>query len=191
MKEAYLYDFDGTICPGDAGSGFFFYCLLRRPYILVFLPFMLIGGLCYILGILPKLYRFCSVYCYLPVINAKKLAKGFAKKKASTVYAYFAQRNRDLPTVVCSASPEFLLRPICDLLEVEYLVATDVDVRTGFIRSGVCKGRNKIEKLSEAFPDCHFREVYSDSLRHDIHILKLGDKAFHIVKGEVRELTTL
>ncbi len=186
-----LYDYDGTICPGDTGSAFYLYCLARRPYILIFLPFQLLGGLCYKLHILDSFSRRCSIHCYMRAINAPRLAERFAKKRVQKTFAYFLRRDQSRPAVVCSASPAFLLQPICAQLGVAHLIATDVDPHTGRIRTPVCKGARKVEFLHRALPDTVYARVYSDSLRHDAPILRLGTQAFLVRRGTVRELQNL
>jgi hypothetical protein len=181
--HADLYDYDGTICPGDTGSAFWLYCLLRRPYILVFLPLQLAGVLYYLCGRGEKPARYLTVYCYLRAVNGPKLAQRFAEKRVRKTYPYFINRDRTHPAVVCSASPEFLLRPICDRLGAERLVATDVDPKTGALRGKTCKENEKVRRLREALPDVTFDSVYSDSLRHDTPILKLGRTAYRVVRG--------
>ena len=183
-----LYDYDGTICPGDTGSAFWLFCLVRRPYILVFLPFQLIGGLCYLLGVCDFLARRCSIHCYMRALNAEKLAERFAQKRVQKTFAYFQKRDPDRPVVVCSASPDFLLRPICQKLGVARLVATDVDPKTGVVSGKVCKGKEKVRRLEKACADCTFENVYSDSLRHDVHILRLGKTAYRVINGEPQEI---
>lgn len=183
-----LYDYDKTVCPGDTGSAFWLYCLLRRPYILVFLPFQMLGGVCYLLGICEKLSRVCSIHCYMRAINAPKLAERFARRRVKKTYAYFRVRRRDRPTVICSASPVFLLEPICEALGVEYLLATDVDPQTGVIRSKTCKYDEKVRRLREAHPGFIYDAVYSDSLQNDRYILELGEKSYHVVDGVPREI---
>ena len=186
--HADLYDYDGTICPGDTGSAFWLYCLLRRPYILIFLPFQLIGGLCYLCGICDTLARHMSVHCYMRAVNAPKLAARFAEKRVRKTFPYFLNRDPSIPVVVCSASPEFLLRPICEKLNVQHLVASDVDPKTGVVHGRTCKGPEKVRRLRAEYPDCTFECVYSDSLRHDLPILGLGQKAYHVTDGTPKEI---
>ena len=183
-----LYDYDGTICPGDTGSAFWLFCLVRRPYIVLFLPFQMIGGLCYLLGICDFLARHCSIHCYMRALNAPRLAQKFAEKRVRKTYAYFLRRDRTRGAVVCSASPEFLLRPICEKLGVTQLIATDVDPKTGVVRGKTCKNAEKVRRLEAAFPACTFERVYSDSLRHDLPILKLGRTAYLVRHGEISEI---
>ncbi len=186
--RADLYDYDGTICPGDTGSAFWLYCLLRRPYILMFIPIQIIGILCYFCGANGKLAQNTSVYCFLRAVDGQKLAQRFAEKRIRKTFRYFTERDRTRPTVVCSASPAFLLRPICDALGVDDLVATDVDPKTGVLRGKTCKEKEKVRRLCESLPDVLYENVYSDSLKHDAYILKLGQTAYHVVHGEPHKI---
>ena len=183
IMRVQLYDYDKTICPGDTGSAFWLYCLARRPYIVLFLPLQLLGGACYLLGIFGRFHSVCSIHCYMRAVNAEKLAVRFAEKRIAKTYPYFLRRDRSLPTVVCSASPAFLLQPICDALGVDALVATDVDPKTGVVRAPTCKGERKPRYLAAAHPDYVYEAVYSDSLRHDAPILRLGKAAYLVVQG--------
>ncbi len=183
--KAYLYDFDKTVCPSDCGSRFWLFCLRKKPWLIVFLPVQIIGGLCKVLKICEKLQRTCSIHSYIRGIDTKKLADEFCEMKLKTVYPYFLSRKRDLPTVVCSASPEFILRPICQKLEVDYLICTKVDSHRGKILSATCKGHEKVVRIKSELPDFTFEEVYSDSIKHDTPILLLGEKAFLVTDGKV------
>lgn len=188
MKQAYLYDFDKTICPGDAGSAFWLFCLVRRPWIIVFLPIQMIGGACYLAGVFKRAQRLCSIHSFVRFIDTEKMLDKFWDRRQKSIYQFFIERKRDLPTVICTASPDFIIKPICDRLGVEKLVATKVSIRTGTIKSDVCKRFEKVQRLKEELPGCEFAEVYSDSLKNDIHILRLGKRAFHTVSGRVSEI---
>jgi phosphatidylglycerophosphatase C len=188
MKKAYLYDFDNTICAGDSGSAFWLFCLVRKPWLIVFLPVQIIGGVCYKLGIFRNIQRKFSLYCFLRAIDSEKMAEKFWNRRQRKIYPFFYERKRDMPTVVCTASPEFLIKPVCDRLGVEKVIATKVNADTGKIMSKPCKQYEKVKRLGEELPGCEFPEVYSDSLKNDIHILKLGKRAFHTVHGKVSEI---
>ena len=187
--RADLYDYDGTICPGETGTAFWLYCLARRPYIFIFMPLQFIGILLYLFGSDDKpAARRITVYCFLRAVDGEKLAQRFAEKRVRKTFPYFLERDRSRPTVVCSASPEFLLRPICNALGAEYLIGTDIDPKTGVMRGKACKEKEKVRRLHEALPEVTYENVYSDSLRHDAFILKLGKTAYRIVRGIPKEI---
>jgi hypothetical protein len=180
--HADLYDYDGTICPGDTGSAFWLYCLLRRPYILVFLPLQLAGVLYYLCGRGEKPARYLTVYCYLRAVNGPKLAQRFAEKRVRKTYPYFINRDRTHPAVVCSASPEFLIRPACERLGVGTIMGSPVDPRTGRFFGANCHGAEKVRRFRAAYPDADIENFYSDS-HSDDPLARLAQKAW-LVKGD-------
>lgn len=143
------------------------------------------------LKICESVQRTCSIHSYVRGIDTKKLADEFCEMKLRTVYPYFLERKRDCPTVVCSASPDFILNPICEKLGIEHLVCTKADAKTGKILSRTCKGKEKVVRLKEEFPDFSYSEVYSDSIKHDTPILSLGNTAYLIKDGDVSVITSL
>ena len=188
FMKAYLYDFDKTICPKDCGSEFWFFCLKRKPWLIIYIPIQLVGGVCKILKICEPLQRKCSIHSYVRGIDTEKFAKEFCDKKIKTVYEYFKNRKRDLPTVVCSASPDFILEPICKELEIDYLVCTKADKKSGKLLSKTCKGTEKVVRLKAELPDFTYEEVYSDSIKHDTPILNLGKHKFLVKDGNILKL---
>ena len=81
------------------------------------------------------------------------------------------------------ANPDFLLREIADRLQVETLLCTRHDPRTGTLLGRNCRGEEKVCRFYEAFgADVRVRDVYSDSYRHDRPIFSLGERCFHIEK---------
>ncbi|MDR1409470.1 MAG: haloacid dehalogenase-like hydrolase [Oscillospiraceae bacterium] len=170
-----LYDFDGTIYRYESESRFYLFCLLRRPYILPLLPYQLLGVALRFTkrGSQKWLRRF---FCFLPFVNAEKLARHFWRHELKNIRAFFLPKNRTRPAVVCSASPEFLLKPICDLLAVDTLVCTNLD-------SGeILRGKAKAPAIRKALPDAVFHSAYSDKPKLDAPMLALAENQFHVHK---------
>ena len=126
---------------------------------------------------------------FLRFIDGPKMAEKFWKSQKKNIYPIFNPENRTRPIVVCSASPEFFLKPICDEYKVDIMIATRMDPKTGRIDGFNCKDKQKPLRLAEALPDAEFINVYSDSLKNDIHIFELGQKCFHAQKGSLHEMS--
>ena len=92
---------------------------------------------------------------------------------------YKNQQQKD--DVIISASPEFLLAPICKTLKINYLMASVVDEHTGKYSGINCHGKEKVRRYREMFGDTKIHEFYSDSYS-DTPLAKISEKAF-IVKG--------
>ena len=162
-----LYDFDKTVYPYDSETVFLFHCLFRKPWLLMLSPWLLLNLILFFLGFGDK----------------------FWEKQEKKIYPFFRPENRERPTVVCSASPEFLLRPICEKYGVDTMIATRMDPRTGTIIGRNCKDKQKPLRIAETLPNAEFVNVYSDSLKNDIHIFRLGERCFHAKKGVLTETT--
>ncbi len=93
---------------------------------------------------------------------------------------YLAQQRED--DVIISASPLFLLQPVCERLGIRCLMASNVDPHTGAYDGVNCHGEEKVRRFREIFGDSGIDEFYSDSYS-DTPLAKLAEKAY-IVKGE-------
>lgn len=182
-----LYDFDKTVYPQDSETVFLFYCILYRPYLIILAPWLLLNLILYFLGFGDQFKGRC--FTFLRFIDAEKMAKKFWKNQKKYIYPIFNPENRERPIVVCSASPEFFLKPICDEYKVDVMIATRMNPKTGKIEGFNCKDKQKPLRLAEALPEAKFINVYSDSLKNDIHIFELGEKCFHARKGKLTEMS--
>lgn len=182
-----LYDFDKTVFPVDSESVFYLFCLVRRPWLIVLLPYQLICLACFFLKIGGDRMK-GRFFCFLRFINTDKMVKKFWEKNEKHIYPFFRPENRDLPAVVCSASPEFLLKPICEKYKVHTLIATRLDPHTGKMDGLNCKDCEKVVRINAAIPGAKFDKVFSDSLKSDAPIFALGRENYHAVKGKLTRI---
>lgn len=185
-----LYDFDGTVFDGESGSEFFLFCLKRHPSLIRFLPRQFIAIVKYVINEKKELNEFKSAfYHYLTAIDVQKEAEAFWDKNADRMNDWFRPREHDVPVVICSASPLFQIKPICDRLGVTLIIATDMDEKTGRLRDINCKGENKLEYIKKYAPDYEFRDVYTDSIENDAPILNLAKRnKYKVEKGICRKI---
>lgn len=181
--EVDIYDFDKTVVPFDSGSTFLLFCVKRYPYLLLLLPYYLALGLLYGLRIF-TLDRFKRhIFIAVRFIPLQKAVRAFWDRHERDVFPWFLPKNRARHTVVISASPDFLLREIAGRLQVETLLCTRHDPKTGTLLGRNCRGEEKVRRFHAAFgEDVRVRDVYSDSYRHDRPIFSLGERCFHIEK---------
>ena len=158
-----VYDFDKTVFLGESSSRFFLFCLKKHPKALLTLPgtglFALFSALR-----LCSLTRFKAVFHrYLRFVpDAEALAEAFWRVHASDIPCWLPPL---LPKggLVISASPEFLIAPMCRRLGLRYL-GTRMDVHTGRITGRNCRGEEKARRFRECYPDEPVDAFYSDSL---------------------------
>lgn len=176
-----IYDFDETIYDSDSTKDFYFYCLKKYPKILLSVPCMAWAFLLYILGVYTKtqfkekMYRFLR---YVPDVD--KALEDFWNINENKVKQWYRDRQKE-DDIIISASPEFLLEPICKRLGIKHLIASRVDKKTGLYTGENCWGEEKVKRLYEDFPDAVCEEFYSDSLS-DTPLAELA-KAAKIIRG--------
>ena len=95
---------------------------------------------------------------------------------------YLRQQEED--DLIVSASPVFLLRDICTRLNIKYLIASEVNIRTGRFESDNCYGKEKVKRVMESFPDAKINKFYSDSLS-DKYLAELSKEAFMVAENTI------
>lgn len=184
-EKVNIYDFDDTIYRGDSTADFYKFCLSKYPRIALLLPYQ---GLCFLLFLMrimdktkfkEKFYGFLT---WISDIDAT-IDEFWSIKKGNIKDFY--NRNKRENDIIISASPEFLLEPICKELGIRYLLASKVNRKTGKYTGENCYGEEKLRRFREAFGELEVDEFYSDS-RSDAPLAGLAKKAF-LVKGDILE----
>lgn len=177
-----IYDFDETIYDSDSTKDFYFYCLKRYPKILLTVPTMLWAFLMYILGVKTKTQFKEKMYRFLRCIpDIDSALTDFWNKNEHKIKIWYKNRQ-EADDVIISASPEFLLEPICKRLNIQTLMASKVDKHTGVYTGENCWGEEKVKRLYEQIPDVECNEFYSDSLS-DTPLANIADVAM-IIRGD-------
>lgn len=178
-----VYDFDKTIYDGDSSMDFYRFCLRSDLRLMRFWPKQLWGLIGYqASGRASTRYKsFFLAYLRgvrdLPDVVARFWDAHRHKLKGW----YLAQKRAD--DVIISASPVFLLRPICAELGVS-LIATEVDEKSGALRGRNCRGNEKPLLFREKYPDAVIEEFYSDS-NSDVSMARLAARAYFVCGDRV------
>ena len=174
------YDFDHTIYRGDSTIDFYKFCLKSNPKILLAFPYTLWALFLFIIGIYSKtlfkevFYRFLTY-----VTNVDETVEGFWHLHKSKIANWYLEQKAD--DIIISASPDFLLRPMCNSLGVT-LIASIVGNKNGKYDGENCEGEEKVRRFREEIPDCQINRFYSDSLK-DTPLSLLAQESY-IVSGE-------
>ena len=177
-----VYDFDDTIYSGDSSVDFWKFCARRHLKTLLSLPKFGFSMFKYLFGLCGKTElkeNFFSFLHYLPDVDADVSA--FWDKQFSKVQPWYLSEKQE-SDVIISASPEFLLRPAAEKLEVS-LIASRVDAKTGKFSGENCKGEENVRRFSAEFPNTEVSKFYSDSLS-DTPLAEIADEAFVVRKNE-------
>jgi len=187
--KLYLYDFDGTIYDGDSSADFFKFCY-KKGYI----------PLSHILKLPIKFLQYKTKYITITyfkeflfsffknIDNVEELVLEFWELHKKNIKEFYLNKDRR-HDIIISASPEFLLKPICDELKVKALIASDVNPKTGKFNKPNCRGVEKVKRLGIKYPNARIIEMYSDSF-HDWPLLELAEKSYMVKKNEIYDYKT-
>lgn len=158
-----VYDFDKTIYDGDSTVDFYKYCLKENKRLIKYSPMQLWFFGIYVLGFIDKTRFKEKFYMFLRGIkDIDYTVKGFWNKNKDKIKNFYEKKDHSLDVII-SASPEFLLEPICKKLNIYMLIASKVDKNTGKYDGQNCYGEEKVKRLNEKISDYEILEFYSDS----------------------------
>lgn len=180
-----IYDFDGTIYDGDSTIDFFIFSLKKKPAIIVCIPEQMLAFFRYKLGKIGKTEFKELFLCFVKRIDVQKYVDEFWERYDKNIMSWYLKQQKT-DDVIISASPEFLLKPICDRLGIRLLIATKYNINTGRIIGKNCRGTEKVKRLNREFPDVVVDSFYSDS-DSDLPLAKLSNNAYKVKHGVVKQ----
>lgn len=179
-----VFDFDRTIYFGDSTLDFYCFCLKRDLKLLVYLPKQILGIILYKSGKIEKTQMKERFFIFLEGIrNIDELVGDFWLIHRTKIEQWYLNIHRD-DDLVISASPEFLLEPICKELNIKNLIASKVDQHNGKFYKENCYGEQKVTYFLEKYPDDIIDTFYTDS-QSDRPMAKLASHAYLIKKHKM------
>lgn len=179
-----VYDFDKTIYDGDSTVDFYWYCLHKRPGLISCIPWQIWGTVQYAAGRIDtkrfKEYFFCFL-SRLP--SPEALAEEFWNTRQKGIKTWYLEQQQSNDLVI-SASPTFLLIPVCKRLGIAPPIGTEMDPTSGRIIGTNCKGEEKVRRFRKKYPKAQIEGFYSDSMT-DAPLAKLAKEAV-LVQGDKR-----
>ena len=176
-----VYDFDNTIYKGDSTRDFYFYTLKKCPLILKYLPYQGFYFIKFALKLITKTQFKEKFYIFFKGIkDIDAHVEAFWKEHKRNLKSwYFDIQQKD--DFIISASPEFLLKPICDSIGITRLEASRVDKYTGKYDGLNCYGEEKVVRFN-AVSNEEIENFYSDSYS-DSPLAEIAKSAY-MVKGD-------
>lgn len=173
------YDFDDTIFRGNSMRRFSVYCTLRLPYLVLFLPVLLLGFLLRGLRILNKNRYLHMISLYVALVpNVRWFASKFWDANLKRIKLWYIKQRCD-DDIIVSASPYFLINEACRRLGVK-CIATNLDTHAR-LHGKHCHGKQKVTMYIEQFDNTPLATYYSDSLS-DTPMFKFAERGY-MVKG--------
>lgn len=179
-----VYDFDNTIYNGDSTADFYLFSLKRHKKIVLLFPSLILSTIkFYIFKIGTKTDFKEKMYRFLKYCDIQKDVNDFWNKNQNKIKKFYINQKND-DDVIISASPKFLLEPMCKKLGIKYLIASEVSTEN-YKYSGInCHGKEKVRRFYEVFPNSQIHNFYSDSYS-DAPLANLADKAFMVKKNNI------
>lgn len=177
------YDFDKTIYINDSTADFYIFCIKKKPslaFTLFTTAFASANYYVFKRGTKTEFKQ--KMYGFLTKIDASSLADEFWDKHICGIKSFYLSQQRE-DDVIISASPEFLLKPICNRLGIKHLIASRVDPKTGRYNGVNCHGEEKVRRFFEAFPNGRIEKFYSDS-HSDDPLAKISEQSY-LIKGDL------
>jgi len=180
-----VYDFDKTIYDGDCSVDFVKFCYRRNISLWRYIPKQGWAFVRFKLGIIDKTSMKNVIFSFFKGVNniEEEVILFWDAHKSKLKDWYLNQkRGNDL---IISASPEFLLRPLINELGIE-LIASDVDLQTGFNRQPNCYGYEKTVRFMQKYNRADIDEFYSDSLSDD-PMAQLAKRSYFVAKNHITD----
>ena len=181
------YDFDKTIYDGDSSIDFYVYCLKRKKSIFFLLPIQVFAIILYKIRIKNKEYMKEKFFSFLNRIdNIDDYVNDFWNKNYKKMKKWYLDQKKN-SDVIISASPEFLLKPLENKLNIDKVIATKVDKKTGKFLSENCYGEEKVLRFKNEYKNKTINAFYSDSMS-DKPMMNISKKAYLVKKDKLVEL---
>ena len=181
-----IYDFDGTIFPGDCSIGFFFWCLKSHPNLmLTHFPKTAQNLLLRMKDEINEAEMQREFFGYLTQIDDfdYQIERYWDVNEKKIAPWYLAQKRED--DLIISASPNCIIEPIAKRLGVRYM-ATDYNREYGVFLNKMKFAKEKARYiLDQGYPV--IENFYSDSLS-DTPLALLAEKA-HLVTNNATTVT--
>ena len=177
-----VYDFDKTIYWNDSSTDLVLSVYKKKPWLIfTYGVYALYGFLRYLIVRDGKERLKEYLFKVLEAVkDRRKYIEDFWDVNEESIKGMYLLRKKN-DDLIISASPEFLVKPMCDRLGVR-CIASPMDLDTLTFTGKNCHDEEKVVKFRELYPEARINEFYSDSYS-DTPLAKLAEKAY-LVKGE-------
>ncbi len=184
MKNYNVYDFDKTIYNGDSSIDFFIFCLKKKKVKLIPLISILFNAILFIFKLKSqKEYKQIFFSFLKDIDDIDNLVDMFWESKEKNIFDWYLKSDRK-KDIIISASPKFLLEPICEKLNIYDLIATKMNKEDGIIYGANCYGEEKVLRLKSKYKKIEVDNFYSDSYS-DQPLADIAINSYLIVDGNI------
>jgi phosphatidylglycerophosphatase C len=197
MKNIIIFDLDYTLTKKGTWGRFVLYTVKYKPWI--WLPLILSAGFAqwrYKAGYTPRISVKQSMMKWSMAGHSKvkmeRLADEFAKNEVlhglrpGAIEALNYHKSSGDIIIIASAAVDLIVKPVAELLKIDYWVATNMRWINNFLSEGFesknCYGSEKLERVKQLLENTlaydrneTFIKMYTDSIS-DIDILRFSDE---------------
>lgn len=178
-----VYDFDKTIFYPDSSWTFCLYLAKKYPAVFIDSAWTIAKGFYMTVKTgEPAYYKETafSMIKYLPDVDS--FVNRFWEENKNKLLSWYKKEKKP-DDVIVSAGPEFLLKPLAEILGVR-LIATPMDKFSGRIIGINNSGEEKVRRFRAEYPEERIDAFYSDSLR-DAPMAHIAKNAFICKRGKI------
>jgi len=182
-----VYDWDKTIYPKDSTTQFYLYNIKKDLTLLRFLPKQLLGFSLWGLKLIDKTEMKRYFYSYLKgVKNIDDKLENFWDEKIADINSWYKDLQKE-DDVIVSASAYFMVEPACRRLNINHLIASEVDRYSGEVLSKNCSEEEKLNRFIQAgYKTEEIENFYSDS-NNDVYLAREAKKAYKVKSGKIED----
>lgn len=190
--EVDVFDFDKTLYRGDSTVDFYFFCVRRRPWIILLLPVFGVSLVLFAARLISMEKLKTSMFFFLRFLRegtADALIKTFWDINRKKFNPFFTQEFMERQCIVISASPEALVAEGCRNRGVHDVIGTKMDMRTGKISGKNCRHIEKLRQLELIYPGAKIIRAFSDSITADRPLLEAAAEPYVVRNGVISAYT--
>jgi phosphoserine phosphatase len=193
--EVAVFDLNGTLYNKSSKDEFYRFIVRRKKSKLPVYFEMLLYKLllkAHAIGHTEFKENFFNYLDHLPPREVEALARAFWEEEfpkqfnRELMYRIHALRRRGVKVVCITGGLELYVKPLFDLFAIDAVAGTVVDYVDGtyLIRGEACKGKVKLQRLSQIFGGRPYRitEAFSDSQED---MLDAAEQAFLVKDGKI------
>ena len=179
-----VYDFDDTILYGDTERYFIPWAFKNYPHLQSYYSEYIFYLTIQDMGLITRDDSRPHMYAFLNALeNIDEIVEKFWDEHEKFIKKwYFDLQRKD--DVIISASPEFLLVPICKRLGINHLIASFMDKKTGKLTDKFNYADRKVFRFRQVFGDQTPECFYSDS-ESDRFMARISAKAVKVIGDEL------
>lgn len=182
-KNIVVFDFDGTLSASDTNVEFVKYCMRKRPYLYLYLPWIAFWGCISKFNKTGVFWR-QQMRRFITKKMVRDYSHGFVCEHKTRRFGWAAaqvQKEHDAGNIVIliSASPDYSIKKLVDDMCFDAVLTSEMYSNQPWKYKFLCFGQNKVIALNRWAKrhkiESHVVRSYSDS-KSDLPLMQIADE---------------